>query len=78
MEDVTGVHGRLRDRADVPSVLFRLATEHLFSEEGTDHQAGCGVVDGVPVVMAAKTTDMQVSGYVRLCIRGRSIEAVTR
>jgi hypothetical protein len=44
-KDVTGVHGRLRDRADVPSVLFRLATEHLFSEGGTDHQAECGVVD---------------------------------
>jgi hypothetical protein len=24
--------------------------------------------------MAVKTADMQVSGYVRLCVRGRSIE----
>jgi hypothetical protein len=37
-----------------------------------------GRVIGVPVVMAVKTTNMQVSGHVKPRIRDRSSEAVTR
>lgn len=33
---------------------------------------------GVPVVLAEKRADMQGRGYIRSCIRGHSVEAVTR